>query len=182
MKHLKLIFACLLMAVLSIGQVWANDPTITWDFVTLQATSGTQDGITWASGKTGSASNTAANTTHGLVLYGVSSGGGYFYTTSAINGSITKIEVLTSKKTNTPKYTVYGSTNGSDWTQIGNQTTGGSTAEFSTDAGYTYLKIANTTAATAQLGLKNLVITYSPSGSEEPTLFLNPSLSRHNSL
>ena len=128
------------------------------------ATSGTVSGISYETGKTGSASATIYNSTNGLVLYGVSSGGGYFNTTTAINGSITNVAVTTNNKKNSPKYTVYGSTDGSDWTQIGAQTDGGSTVNFETSAGYTYVKIANTTAATAQLGINSIVITYTPSG------------------
>lgn len=125
-------------------------------------TSGTVSGINYESGKTGSASACSYNTTNGLVLYGVASGGGYFQTTTAISGSITNISVTTNNKKNSPKYTVYGSTNGSDWTQIGSQTDGGSTENFDTSAGYTYVKIANTTAATAQLGVNSVIITYTP--------------------
>ena len=51
------------------------------------ATSGSVSGITYASDKTGSANACGYNTTNGLVLYGVANGGGYFYTTTAINGS-----------------------------------------------------------------------------------------------
>jgi hypothetical protein len=125
-------------------------------------TSGTVSGINYESGKTGSANACSYNTTNGLVLYGVASGGGYFQTTTAISGSITNISVTTNNKKNSPKYTVYGSTNGSDWTQIGSQTDGGSTENFDTSAGYTYVKIANTTAATAQLGVNSVIITYTP--------------------
>lgn len=125
-------------------------------------TSGTVSGINYESGKTGSANACSYNTTNGLVLYGVASGGGYFQTTTAISGSITNISVTTNNKKNSPKYTVYGSTNGSDWTQIGSQTDGGSTENFDTSEGYTYVKIANTTAATAQLGVNSVIITYTP--------------------
>ena len=158
--------ALMLVAILCAtftGTAWGE--TVSFIFTggsaNCDAVSGTVSGISYATGKTGSATATAYNTTNGLVLYGVTSGGGYFNTTTAINGSITNISVTTNNKKNSPKYTVYGSTNGSTWTQIGEQTNGGSTASFDTSAGYTYVKIENTTAATAQLGVNSIIITYS---------------------
>lgn len=133
------------------------------------ATSGSVSNISFETGKTGSATATAYNVTNGLVLYGVSDGGGYFNTTSKISGSITNISITTNNKKNSPKYTVYGSTTGSSWTQIGNQTDGGSTANFETSAGYKFIKIANTTGATAQLGVNSIIITYTPSGTPTTT-------------
>lgn len=154
--------------------MWGADPTISWAFKTLQTTSGTQDGITWETGKTGSASATICNSTKGMVLYGVSSGGGYFQTTSAIEGVITNITLVTTTQKNTPKYTVYGSTDGSNWTSIkGN--IGAGTESIDTDDEYTYLKVANTTAATAQLGVTSITVTYTPSsGPNKPTVFRRP--------
>ena len=157
------------MAVLSIGQVWADDPTISWDFKTLQTTSGTQSGITWETGKTGSATATACNSTNGLVLYGVSSGGGYFQTTSAINGTITNVNIVSANKKNTPKYTVYCSTDGSTWDEIAAAQTAG-TKDHAVTGSYTYVKVANTTAATAQLGVASITVTYTPSGGGTKTL------------
>jgi hypothetical protein len=174
MKRLKLFFACLLMAVLSIGQVWAVDPTISWDFKTLQATSGTQSGITWETGKTGSANATVCNGTNGLVLYGVASGGGYFQTTSAISGTITNVNIVSTAKKNTPKYTVYCSTDGSTWDEIATAQTAG-TKDHAVTGSYTYVKVANTTAATAQLGVASITVTYTPSGSStQPTVSADP--------
>lgn len=146
------------------GTMWAGEVSFifTGGNANCNETSGTVSGISYETGKTGSANATAYNTTNGLVLYGVTSGGGYFNTTTATSGSITNIAITTNNKKNSPKYTVYGSTNGSDWTQIGNQTNGGSTANFATTAGYTYVKIANTTGSTAQLGVNSIVITYGP--------------------
>ncbi len=156
---------CLLVAVLCAGFTSAWGETVSFIFTgesaNCNAVSGTVSSISYATGKTGSATATAYNSTNGLVLYGVTSGGGYFNTTTAINGSITNISVTTNNKKNSPKYTVYGSTNGSTWTQIGEQTNGGSTESFDTSAGYTYVKIENTTAATAQLGVNSIIITYS---------------------
>ena len=158
--------ALMLVAILCAtftGTAWGE--TVSFIFTggsaNCDAVSGTVSGISYATGKTGSATATAYNTTNGLVLYGVTSGGGYFNTTTAINGSITNISVTTNNKKNSPKYTVYGSTDGSTWTQIGEQKNGGSTESFDTSAGYTYVKIQNTTAATAQLGVNSIIITYS---------------------
>lgn len=163
MRKLKLLFACLLMAVLGIGQMWAADATITWSFKTLQTTSGTQDGVTWETGKTGSATATACNSSNGLVLYGVTSGGGYFQTTSAIGGTITNVNIVSTAKKNTPKYTVYCSTDGSTWDEItSNQTAG--TKDHAVTGSYTYVKVANTTAATAQLAVTSITVTYTTSG------------------
>lgn len=176
MKNLKTIFACLLMAVLSIGQVWAVDPTISWDFKTLQTTSGTQSGITWETGKTGSANATTCNGTNGLVLYGVTSGGGYFQTTSAISGTITNVNIVSANKKNTPKYTVYCSTDGSTWDKIATDQTAG-TKDHAVTGSYTYVKVANTTAATAQLGVASITVTYTPSGGgSTPTLSVDPTV------
>ena len=176
MKKLKLFFACLLMAVLSIGQVWAVDPTISWDFKTLQTTSGTQSGITWETGKTGSATATACNGTNGLVLYGVASGGGYFQTTSAISGTITNVNIVSTAKKNTPKYTVYCSTDGSTWDEIAASQTAG-TKDHAVTGSYTYVKVANTTAATAQLGVASITVTYTPSGGgSTPSLSVDPTV------
>ena len=169
MRKLKL-FSMLLLLLIGVGQVWGADPTISWAFKTLQTTSGTQDGITWETGKTGSASATICNSTKGMVLYGVTSGGGYFQTTSAIEGVITNITLVTTTQKYTPKYTVYGSTDGSNWTSIkGN--IGAGAESIDTDDEYTYLKVANTTAATAQLGVTSITVTYTPSsGPNKPTV------------
>ncbi len=176
MKKLKLIFACLLTAILSIGQMWAVDPTISWDFKTLQTTSGTQSGITWETGKTGSATATACNGTNGLVLYGVASGGGYFQTTSAISGTITNVNIVSTAKKNTPKYTVYCSTDGSTWDEIAAAQTAG-TKDHAVTGSYTYVKVANTTAATAQLGVASITVTYTPSGGgSTPSLSVDPTV------
>ncbi len=163
--RLKQFFSVLLMLLtVNITAVWGEE--ITWSFKTLQVTSGTQNGITWETGKTGTATATACNSTNGLVLYGVSSGGGYFQTTTAIAGTITNVNIVSTAKKNTPKYTIYCSSNGTDWTSIEAGITAG-TKDKAIDGSYTYLKIANTTAATAQLGVTSITITYTPSGSEE---------------
>lgn len=171
MRKLKLFFACLLMTLLSIGQVWATDPTISWAFKTLQTTSGTQDGITWETGKTGTATATACNSSNGLVLYGVSSGGGFFQTTSAISGTITNVNIVSTAKKNTPKYTVYCSADGSNWTAIASEQTAG-TKDHPVTGSYTYVKVANTTAATAQLGVTSITVTYA--GSSDPEVSVDP--------
>lgn len=175
MKKLLLKSILLLCALVVGTSAWAD--TVSFIFTgasaNCDAVSGTVSGINYETGKTGSATATAYNTTNGLVLYGVSSGGGFFNTTTELGGSITNIAVTTNNKKNSPKYTVYGSKNGSDWTQIGSQTDGGSTANFATTAGYTYVKIANTTEATAQLGVNSIVITYTPSEKTDPTITFN---------
>ncbi len=163
MKHFKQFFVFALLALFSVG-AWGADETVTWSFKTLLATDGTQDGISWETGKTGSANATACNATNGLVLYGVTSGGGYFQTTSATSGAITNITLVTTNKKNTPTYTVYGSTDGSTWTMI-EEGLGAGTESIDTDDEYTYIKVANTTAATAQLGVTSIEITYTVSGS-----------------
>ena len=95
----------LMLLAISIPSAWAAE--VSWAFKTLQATSGTQSGITWETGKTGSATATACTSTNGLVLYGVASGGGYFQTTSAFGGAITNVNIESTNKKNTPKYTGY---------------------------------------------------------------------------
>ncbi|MCQ2328071.1 MAG: Ig-like domain-containing protein [Paludibacteraceae bacterium] len=152
----------LLLVMLMSVNVWGAD--VTFDFKALATnTSGTVDGIGWGTGKTGSATATACNATNGLVLYGVSSGGGYFNTTSATSGKITGVALVTTAKKNTPTYTAYGSTDGTNWTSI---EAGIATGEKNLDlssASYTYFKIENTTGATAQLGVSSIKITYAGS-------------------
>ncbi|MBQ1885197.1 MAG: hypothetical protein II165_09310, partial [Bacteroidales bacterium] len=62
MRKLKLFFACLLMAVLSIGQMWATDFTLS------SADAVTEDGISVSFAK-GSGSNAPAWYAAGLRLY-----------------------------------------------------------------------------------------------------------------
>ena len=165
MKHLKLFFALFAMLALGVGNAWGEE--VTFNFKTIAQTSGTTGGISWETGKTGSASTTLCNSTNGLVLYGVTSGGGYFQTTSPTSGAITNVSITSSAKKNTPKYTIYGSTDGSTWTSIESGITAGTNDHAITGA-YTYFKIANTTAATAQLAITTLTITYETSGGETP--------------
>ena len=165
MKHLKLFFALFAMLALGVGNAWAEE--VTFNFQTIAQTSSTTGGIEWKTGKTGSATATACNSTNGLVLYGVSSGGGYFQTTSPTSGAITNVSITSSAKKNTPKYTIYGSTDGSTWTSIESDITAGTKNHAITGA-YTYFKIANTTAATAQLAITMLTITYETAGGETP--------------
>lgn len=138
---------------------------VAFDFKSIQATSGTTGSLSWSTGKTGNASNTACNATNGLVLYGVSGGGGYFNTTSPTSSSITQIVVVSTAKKNTPKYTIYGSSDGSTWTSIESGITAG-TKTITLSGNYTYIKIANTTNATAQLAITSITITF---GSTETT-------------
>lgn len=139
---------------------------VAFDFKSIQATSGTTGSLSWSTGKTGNASNTACNATNGLVLYGVSGGGGYFNTTSPTSSSITQIVVVSTAKKNTPKYTIYGSSDGSTWTSIESGITAG-TKTITLSGNYTYIKIANTTNATAQLAITSITITF---GSTETTV------------
>ena len=161
MRKLKL-FSVLLLLIIGVGQAWAGEETATWNFKDLQVTSGTQDGISWVTGKTGSASATICNSTNGLVLY-YNNGGGYFNTSSATSGAITHVNIVSTAKKNTPKYTIYGSANGTDWTEIENNI-GAGTKDSDISGSYTYLKIANTTGSAAQLGVTSITITYSGSG------------------
>ena len=166
MRKLKLFLSLLMLMCFSVGNAWATDPTIEWAFKTLQTTSGTQDGITWETGRTGSATATACTASNGLVLYGVSSGGGYFQTTSAISGTITNVNIVSTAKKNTPKYTIYCSANGSDWEEIESDIAAG-TKDKAITGSYSYLKIANTTAATAQLAVTSITISYSAGGTDQ---------------
>ena len=162
----------LMLLAISISSAWAAE--VSWAFKTLQATSGTQSGIAWETGKTGSATATACTSTNGLVLYGVASGGGYFQTTSAFGGAITNVNIESTNKKNTPKYTVYCSTDGSNWTEIATDQTAG-TKDHAVTGSYTYVKVANTTAATAQLGVTSITVTYTAGGGEStPSLSVSP--------
>ena len=69
MKKLYFLYSMLMLLAISISSAWAAE--VSWAFKTLQATSGTQSGIAWETGKTGSATATACTSTNGLVLYGV---------------------------------------------------------------------------------------------------------------
>ncbi|MCQ2129317.1 MAG: InlB B-repeat-containing protein [Bacteroidaceae bacterium] len=156
---IKKIFTLLCLCTLCIGSAWGK--TVTFDFKELAtATSGTVDGIGWGTGKTGSASATVCNTTNGLVLYGVSGGGGYFNTTSPTSGNITGVVLVTTAKKNTPKYTAYGSTDGKNWTTIEEGIATGNKNLDLSSASYTYFKIQNTTGTTAQLGVTSIAITF----------------------
>ena len=82
----------LLALVAMVASVNLMATGVTFNFEELATNiSGTVDGIGWGTGKTGSASATVCNSTNGLVLYGVSGGGGYFNTTSATSGKITSV-------------------------------------------------------------------------------------------
>ena len=161
----------LMLLAISIPSAWAAE--VSWAFKTLQATSGTQSGIAWETGKTGSATATACNSTNGLVLYGVASGGGYFQTTSAFGGAITNVNIESTNKKNTPQYTVYCSTDGLNWTEIATGQTAG-TKDHAVTGSYTYVKVANTTAATAQLGVTSITVTYTAGGGSTPSLSVSP--------
>ena len=63
MRKLKLFFACLLMAVLSIGQMWGTDFTLS------SASQVSQDGITVSFGSGTNTSNSPTWYSAGLRLY-----------------------------------------------------------------------------------------------------------------
>ena len=171
MKNYSFFISLLILLAISIPSAWAAQ--VNWAFTTLQATSGTQSGISWETGQTGSATATACNSTNGLVLYGVASGGGYFQTTSAFGGAITNVNIESTNKKNTPKYTVYCSTDGLNWTEIAIDQTAG-TNDHAVTGSYTYVKVANTTAATAQLGVTSITVTYTAGGESTPSLSVSP--------
>ncbi len=171
MKNHSFFISLLILLAISIPSAWAAQ--VSWAFTTLQATSGTQSGIAWKTGQTGSATATACNSTNGLVLYGVASGGGYFQTTSAFGGAITNVNIESTNKKNTPKYTVYCSTDGLNWTEIAIGQTAGIN-DHAVTGSYTYVKVANTTAATAQLGVTSITVTYTAGGESTPSLSVSP--------
>jgi uncharacterized repeat protein (TIGR02543 family) len=111
MRKLKLFFACLLMAVLSIGQVWGADPSVKSTFSTSSTVTDnkvTENGVTWTlttSGAVGSPtiSTGTASSTQGL-KFG-SSSTNYF-------GTI-KFSTDYFKNYNVKSVTIYEKNNGS---------------------------------------------------------------------
>ena len=116
MKKLKLFFACLLMAVLSIGQVWAGETTYTMK----TSGSGTAVEDNWTA-------NTSASFNSSGAYWSCSATTNTFTITSGsgITGTITKVQV-TGKRNKNKSYsidvTVGGSALGSTFNGSGNAT------------------------------------------------------------
>ena len=154
MKHLKLIFACLLTAFFSIGQVWAETVEFTPSNTTSwNSTQGSQSQT--LSGITLSSTNAANNTQ--LRLY---SGGTHTFTSTV--GNITSI-VFTCTANGTANYGP-GKLSGTGYTA-----SSGKTGEWTGSA-------AEVTISGGQARCTSILVTYTPSGGDpDPTVSLTPS-------
>ena len=149
MRKLKLFFACLLMAVLSIGQMWAADVTFTPGTET-GATSVTKSGVT--------CTMTTMNNASYYQIYASQSG-----TFEVSSGNITKIE-FTCTASGTSKY---GPGNAS--ANVGSYSYSGNKGTWTGEASTV------TISSTAQIRMSTLTITVS-TGSSEKTLSVDPTV------
>ena len=179
MKHLKLFFACLLIAVLSIGQVWADTYTLGWgtasgsNSTNFTATSGSVSGVVSFTTDKNSSQNAPAynsNNTDLRLYYNGQGNGGSITLTPASRVTITGF-VMTTTTSPSVKYTVDGGTAVAVSASSNTYTVSGISASSS-------LKIQNVNTSNTQLRIKTIQITYTTSGggSENPTLSFAPFL------
>ena len=171
MRKFKLFFACLLMSVLSIGQMWGETYTLGWGeatgvagtFSNFTAVSGNvQDVVSFSSAKNSSSTNPAYNANaKELRLYYHSGGkGGSVTLTPATNVTITGF-VMTTSTAPSVKYSVDGGT-ATSVSQTSNVYT---VTEISASSSLT---IQNVNTSNTQLRIKTIQITYETSG-DTPT-------------
>ncbi len=176
MRKLKLFFACLLMAVLSIGQMWGADETATYAF-TSQQFAVTLDGV----------ASTAWSATNGTSAQ--TSASGYNETKGIQTTLATLVLNCPDTYSNVSAIDVYYSTNSSSTAKI--KVTAGSeeTAEQQVQTSKTNQKMsfsisnsgedasisitARRNGTSGSLYIKTVVITYS-SGSPKPIVSFNP--------
>ena len=192
MKHLKLFFACLLMAVLSIGQVWAT--TYTWDLPWSSTTNDSKADHNSTTG-VGLIVKTSAGATHGGTWthrtgvgshFNVSQGG-YFLINVPISSSTTSFNVTAdiygwksnkyaakditityyTTKLSTPASVCNGATTTSGCYAVNADITIGDSYKV-TNTGTLYIKIA---PAAGNIGFESIsVTTTTGSGSSNPTV------------
>ena len=178
MRKLKLFFACLLMAVLSIGQVWAGTAT-----ATLQISSG----VTANGNLTDDASNTWAVSSDGsytsnnsYIQCGTNKANVSYIrlTTSAFSSKkITKVQVWGTSKANTnvsAKVIIGSVTIGTSSVYTTQNASSGGT-EFSVDntneeTGELTIEISRASAATGAIYFNKAIVTYEDGGDPDPVL------------
>ncbi len=171
MRKLKLFFACLLMAVLNIGQVWADTYTLGWgsasgsNSTNFTATSGSVSGVvSFTTDKNSSQNDPAYNSNNkDLRLYYNSGGNGGSITLTPATGVTITGFVMTTSTTPFVKYTVDGGSATSVSASNSTYTVTGISASSS-------LKIQNVNTSNTQLRIKTIQITYTPSQTPAPTL------------
>lgn len=167
MKHLKTIFAFMLMTVLSIGQVWAGSPA-TLSFSAKCDGSGTDsDGNSWTISSDGSESS--FDNTKGI-HYGTSSGQVTYIrlTTSGITGTITQVVVNASTASGVSA-TAAVKVGTTDFTR--NKSTTASLTTTATDYAFTgsasgdiLVEITKPSKAAKAIYCKSVVVTYTSGG------------------
>ena len=193
MKHIKLFFVCLLMAVLSIGQVWGADRTLIIDGSQLSSTAtssgatkkyGNSDKdsvtITFSDGAKSTSSSGNNKFTSSAILIGKS--GKYFYNSTAVPGTITKFELYSNQGASTnvsvsvtfSQHPLTAAGTGTDTLYTAQLSTANKvydcSAKIPTGAKYFYYKVTN--SYNSQVEIR---ITYTPaSTSTNPTVFCEP--------
>ena len=202
MKHLKLIFACLLMTVLSIGQVWGADviDALTYSTIGLgkvssgNATYANFTGVSVTSDAVYAGNinkfNNNSNPTNVIQLRSSNNNSGIVTTTSG--GKAKSVSVVWHSSTaNDRTLNVYGKNstysqatdlynNSNQGTLLGTIVCGTSTS-LTISGDYEYIGFRSASGA---MYLTSVSITWDDGqgGTPQSTLFLNPSLSQHNSL
>ncbi|MBQ9602324.1 MAG: Ig-like domain-containing protein [Paludibacteraceae bacterium] len=174
MKKLKLFFACLLMAVLSIGQVWGATATSTLTFSAKCDGSGTaDDDVAWTVTSDGTESN--YDGTKGI-HYGTSSAQVQYIrlSTSGISGTISQVVVNASVGSGVSA-TVAVKVGTTDFTCGGNTTTSLSTSATNytftgSASGDILVEITKPSKAAKALYCKSVAVTYDAGGTPDPTL------------
>ena len=193
MKHLKLIFACLLMSVLSIGQMWAADDVnvelcTSWSSTMAYATAYTHDytindlnggTTTMTLGVQGVYRQSNANT-----YFQMNKKSGYFKNTTKLPGKITKIETTWSAAKGATK--CYFANNAQATSSDATVTVSASTSVTYTpnnEADYYYFNIdVSTGSGSAQMTSCKVYYTTAESVSDKPSPFLNHSKTSYNLL
>lgn len=171
MRKLKLFFACMLLTLLSTGQVWADTYTIGWGTASgdnnqnFTATSGSvTDIVSFNSAKNSAQTEPAYNSNNSdLRLYYNSGGDGGSITLTPASGVTITGFVMTTSTAPSVKYKVDGGTATSVSASNNTYTVTGISATSS-------VEIQNVNTSNTQLRIKTIQITYTPSETPAPTL------------
>ena len=175
MRKLKLFFACLLMAVLSIGQVWGDKSTLTFTDEYKDSGATANDDVSWTVTSDGTESTYDA--TKGI-HYGTSSAQVQYIrlSTNGITGTITQVKVNASTASGVSA-TVAVKVGTTDFT--GGTPASATQSLTSSAANYTFtgsasgnILVENTkpSKATKAIYCKSIEVTYSTGGSTTPTV------------
>lgn len=187
MKHLKTIFACMLMAVLSIGQMWGTTSTLTLSSSNKFGTSSgstkksSDNAITWtATTTTGAIQNTYSGTSSGQYDgqqfgTGTTAWTGTFTTSSISSKRITSVAIVA----NTGGSATLNVSVGSSTYTTANQSVtkkSGQTGNTYTFNGNSTGNITITVSSTSKaFYLKSIAVTYEESSGNNPTVLVDPS-------